>query len=494
MRKPRPEGNSVFAKFSASAGRGRSTARRIAAVTAVTGLVATGALTGAGAAVASEGDQHVNGAVAKLDGLKIHDTALLHYPGDKQPFKMPAGVFELTADGGGTLKTYCIDLHNPTQDGARYQETPWDQSTLNKNENAGKILWILQNSFPQVDNLAELAEKAGAKKLTEKTAAAGTQVAIWRYSDKVEVTAADEDAEKLADYLEKEAKNLAEPKASLALAPKAVSGKPGGRIGPVTVTTNAAQAALTLSDDAAGAGVKLVDAAGKPITTAANGAQVFFDVPAGAADGSATLTAQAETPVPIGRAFTPLVGTSQTMILAGSSRSNAKSIASATWAKTGPVPAVTAKENCDKGGVDVTASNKGDSPFTFTLKGTEHTVPAGGSKTVTVPVGEDQAYDITITGPNGFKETFKGVLDCKTSTPSPNPNPSSQPTPASAGGSTGGSDTTGGNTGGSSSKDNLAATGGSSSTPIIAGVAIALVALGGGAVFFLRKKKATAGE
>ncbi|MEU5974354.1 Cys-Gln thioester bond-forming surface protein [Streptomyces sp. NPDC047315] len=461
----------------------------------MTGLVATGALTGAGAAVASEGDRHVNGATAKLDGLKIYDTALLHYPGDKQPVRMPAGVFGLTAKGGGTLKTYCIDLHNPTQDGAEYQETSWDQSTLNKNENAGKILWILENSFPQVDNLAALADKAGAKRLTEKTAAAGTQVAIWRYSDKVEVTAADENAEKLADYLEKEAKNVAEPKASLALAPKAVSGKPGGRIGPVTVTTNAAQATLTLSPDAAGAGVKVVDAAGKPVTSAATGSKVFFDVPADAADGSATLTAQATTPVPVGRAFTPLVGTSQTMILAGSSESNAKSIATATWAKTGPVPAVTAKENCDKGGVDVTASNKGDSPFTFTLKGTEHTVPAGGSKTVTVPVGEDQAYDITITGPNGFKETFKGVLDCKTSSPSPNP--SSQPTPASAGGSTGGSDSTGGSTSGtsgSSSKDNLAATGGSSATPIIAGVAIALVALGGGAVFFLRRKKATAGE
>ncbi|MFE0422617.1 Cys-Gln thioester bond-forming surface protein [Streptomyces sp. NPDC058953] len=485
----------------ASGRRGRSAVRRIAAATAVTGLVATGALTGAGAAVALDGVPHTGGAVATLAGLKVYDTALLHTPGDKEPFRMPAGLFEL--NGSGTLKTYCIDLHNPTEDGTKYQETPWDQSVLNKNANAGKIRWILQNSYPQVDDLAALARKAGSGQLTEKTAAAGTQVAIWRYSDKADVTAADENAEKLADYLEKEAQNLEEPKASLTFEPLAVSGKPGTRIGPVTVTTNAARAALTLDPEAAGAGVKVVDAAGKPVTGVPTGAKVFFEVPADAPDGRAKLTASATTTVPVGRVFAPQVGTSQTMILAGSSNSDVTAEATATWARTGPVPAVTFKENCDKGGVDVTATNKGDAPFTFTLVGKEYTVPAGGSKTVTVPVAEDQAYDITITGPNDFQESFKGVLDCETSgKPDPEPKPSNEPTPNSAGGTgtSGGTaspgTTTGGTAGttGSTTGGGLAATGGSSATPVIAGVAVALVALGGGAVFFLRKKKAAAGE
>ncbi|MGW4029099.1 Cys-Gln thioester bond-forming surface protein [Streptomyces sp. NPDC004838] len=458
----------------------------------MTGLVATGALTGAGAAVAADGDQHQGGAVATLDGLKTFDDALIYWEGESKPQTMPAGVFEMTVEGGGKLKTYCIDIYNPTRDNAKYQETPWSQTSLNDNKNAGKIHWILQNSYPQVDDLAALAEKAGTGPLTEKTAAAGTQVAIWRYSDNVKVTAEDENAEKLADYLEEKATNLEEPKASLSLTPNAVSGKPGSRLGPVTVSTNAAQAPLALSADAISAGVKLVDEAGKPVTSGANGSKVFFDVPADAPDGSATLTAQAATPVPVGRAFVSAITKSQTMILAGSSQSTVTANATATWAKTGAVPAVTAKKNCDKGGVDVTASNKGDEPFTFTLAGQEHTIPAGGSKTVTVPVAEDQAYDITITGPEGFKENFKGVLDCKTSPPSPNPNPDpenpSEPTPASAGGSStsGGTSTTGGG--------DLAATGSSNATPMIAGIAIALVALGGGAVFFLRKKKVSTGE
>ncbi|MGV9313699.1 Cys-Gln thioester bond-forming surface protein [Streptomyces sp. NPDC003691] len=495
----------LFSASSASGGPGRSAARRAAAAAVVTGLVATGALTGAGAAAATEGARAGGGAVATLAGLKVYDSALLHTPGDKEPFKMPAGLFELTGGGGGTLKTYCIDLHNPTEDGTKYQETPWDQSVLNKNPDAGKIRWILQNSFPQVDDLTALAKTAGAKQLTEKTAAAGTQVAIWRYSDKANVTASDDNAELLADYLfeaAEKAGNLPEPKASLKFEPFAVSGKPGTRIGPVTVTTNAAKATLKLSPEAATAGVKIVDAAGKPVETAADQAKLFFEVPADAPDGTAKLTASATTTVPVGRAFTPLIGTSQTMILAGSSNSDVTAEATATWARTGPVPAVTFKENCDKNGVDVTATNKGDSPFTFTLAGAEHTVPAGGSKTVTVPVDEDQPYDITITGPDGFKENFKGVLDCKPAG-KPEPKPSSEPTPNTAGGSstggTGGSaGTTGGSTAagttGSATGGDLAATGGSSATPVIAGVAIALVALGGGAVFFLRKKKAAAGE
>ncbi|MFJ7492049.1 Cys-Gln thioester bond-forming surface protein [Streptomyces sp. NPDC097727] len=438
-----------------------------------------GTLVGAGSAVADEAPQHQGGAAAVLDGLKTYDRAVLHANGKNEP--LPAGLFEMTVDGGGKLKTYCIDIHNPTQDQAKYLETPWNQTSLGSNKNAGKIRWILEHSYPQVDDLAALAQQAGTGPLTEKTAAAGTQVAIWRYSDDADVDAADSQAEKLADWLEKNAADQAEPKASLALDPAAVSGKSGERLGPVTVHTNAGQVSVTPPADAA-SGVKVTDKAGKPVTTAADGAQLYFDVPAGADDASASLTVQATTSVPVGRAFAG-VTKSQTMILAGSSESTVSAVATATWAKQGAIPAVSAKKNCAKGGVDVTASNTGDEPFTFELAGAEHTVEAGKSETVTVPVAEDQAYDITVTGPGGFTKTFKGVLDCKTSgtgtggTGTDTQTGGDKPAPATTGG---------GSTGGSG---DLAATGGSSATPIIGGVAIALVVVGGGAVFLLRKRK-----
>ncbi len=186
----------------------------------------------------------------------------------------------------------------------------------------------------------------------------------------------------------------------------------------------------------------------------------------------------------VGRAFTGSVGRvkSQTMILAGSSESTATATATASWKKQGAAPAVTAEKNCAKGGVDVTATNKGDAPFRFQLSGKEHVIAPGKSETITVPVGEDQAYEITIKGEGGFTKTFTGVLDCKTAGTTPG-KPSSQPSPATAGGSNSG---TNGTTGGG----DLAETGSSSATPVIAGVAVALVVVGGGAVFFLRKKKA----
>ncbi|MFJ9676828.1 LAETG motif-containing sortase-dependent surface protein [Streptomyces sp. NPDC101194] len=450
---------------------------RLAASVVASGLVMAGTLVGAGSAVADEAPQHQGGAAAVLDGLKTYDRAVIHGNGRNQP--VPAGLFEMTVDGGGKLKTYCIDIHNPTQDQAKYLETPWNQTSLGSNKNAGKIRWILEHSYPQVDDLAALAEQAGTGPLTEKTAAAGTQVAIWRYSDDADVDATDSQAEKLADWLEQNAADQAEPKASLALDPAAVSGRSGERLGPITVHTNAGQVSVTPPADAA-SGVKVTDKAGKPVTAAADGAQLYFDVPAGAADGSASLTVQATTSVPVGRVFAG-VTKSQTMILAGSSESTVSATANATWAKQGAIPAVSAKKNCAKGGVDVTATNKGDEAFTFELAGAKHTVEAGKSETVTVPVAEDQAYDITVTGPGGFTKTFKGVLDCKTSGSGTGGTDTQtggdKPAPATTGG---------GSTGGSG---DLAETGGSSATPVIAGVAIALVVVGGGAVFMLRKRK-----
>ncbi|GAA4943250.1 hypothetical protein GCM10023238_06430 [Streptomyces heliomycini] len=174
-----PEGKSVFALHSASAMTGRrTTARRAAAGAATAGLLTMGLLAGAGNAAADEGDvHHQGGAVATLDGLKTYDSARLDV-GDGKTKNIAAGLFEMSVEGSGRLQSYCIDIHNPTQNKATYLETPWAQTSLGANENAGKILWILQNSYPQVDDLTALSQKSGAEGLTAKTAAAGTQVAI----------------------------------------------------------------------------------------------------------------------------------------------------------------------------------------------------------------------------------------------------------------------------------------------------------------------------
>ncbi|MFJ1606766.1 Cys-Gln thioester bond-forming surface protein [Streptomyces sp. NPDC088253] len=467
----------MFSSFSAWSARRRGAAH-LAAATLVSGLVAAGALATAGAAVADDAPQSQAGATATIGGLKTYGAAVVHDNGVDQ--QVSAGLFEMSVDGGGMLQTYCIDLHNPTQRDAQYQETSWSGTSLNGNKDAGKIRWILQHSYPQVNDLAALADMAGAQGLTEQDAAAGTQVAIWRYSDGADVDAVNPRAEKLADYLQKNARNVAEPQASLTLDPPAVSGHAGERLGPITVHTDADSVTVTPPADAAASGVKVVGKDGKAITSATNGSRLYFDVPKDATDGSAALTVQASTTVPVGRAFAS--GTrSQTQILAGSSESTVSATATANWAKEGAIPALSATTNCAKGGVDVTATVAVDAPFTFELMGAEHTVAAGKSLTVTVPLQEDQAYDFTLTGPNGFEKHFTGMLDCKTqgSASDITTQTVGEPSPALASAaSTGGT--------------NLAETGGSGATPIIAGIAVALVVIGGAAMVLLRKKKAPA--
>ncbi|GCB49312.1 hypothetical protein SNL152K_6647 [Streptomyces sp. NL15-2K] len=463
----------MFAAFSALSMRRRGAAR-LAAATLVSGLVAAGVLAGAGAATADETAQNPGGATATMSGLKTYGDAVIHdAAGD---LKVPAGLFEMSVEGGGTLQTYCVDLHNPAQRDAKYNETPWSGTSLGANKDAGKIRWILQNSYPQVNDLAALGLAAGVGGgLTEQDAAAGTQVAIWRYSDGADVDAVDPQAEKLADYLRKSARDLAEPEASLTLDPPAVSGRPGERLGPVTVHTNAAGVTVTPPADAATSGVRIVDKDGAAVTSAVHGGQVFFEVPEDAANGSSDLTVQASTTVPVGRAFASQ-GRSQTQILAGSSESTVSATASGTWAKKGAIPALSAVRNCAKGGLDITAANKGDEAFTFALLGVEHSIAAGVSRTVTIPLQEDQAYDFTITVPGGFEKRFTGVLDCRTqgSETGASTQTLSEPSPATVG---------------SPATDvNLAATGGSSATPIIAGVAIALVVIGGAALVVVGRK------
>lgn len=468
-----------------------ATAARLGTVTLVSGLLAAGVLSGAGTAVADERPQPQGGATATINGLKTYGEAVIHENGGDQ--RVAAGLFEMSVDGGGTLQTYCVDLHNPTQRDARYQETSWSGTSLGTNKNAGRIRWILQNSYPQVNDLAALARQARVSGLTEQDAAAGTQVAIWRYSDGAKVEAVDPRAEKLADYLEKSARNSAEPQASLTLDPPEVSGRPGDLLGPVTVHTNAGGVTVAPPADAATSGVRIIDKTGKVITSAKDGSRLYFDIPEDAAGGtsqtfgtgggSAQLTVQASTTVPVGRAFAS-ESRSQTQILAGSSESTVSATAGATWAAEGAIPAVSARKNCAKGSVDVTASNKGDQPFTFQLMGAEHTIPAGASRTVSVPLQEDQAYDFTITGPNGFSRRFTGVLDCRTqgALTTKNTQTLSGPGLATVGGNSPTSDT------------DLAATGGSAVTPVIAGLAIGLVVIGGAVLVMLRRKETQTGE
>ncbi|MFC5667593.1 Cys-Gln thioester bond-forming surface protein [Kitasatospora misakiensis] len=485
-----------------------------------TGVALGGGLFAAGAAAAADAP---GGAVTAV----IQPTLMSEEIAIEGSHAIQGGLFTLkTADG--EIKTYCIDIDHPVDitSGIEYQESDWKSSSLGRPEkaqDASKIRWILENSYPQVTDLKKLAADAGVKgELTKEDAAAGTQAAIWKFSDGKNAIPVDAEAKQLRDYLvsDKNKGIAAEPKPSLSLTPDSVSGKPGGKIGPFTLNSSANEVKFAVAGDSADK-VKLVDKDGKPVTDLAGPIQkdtpLFLDVPEGTADGTATVQAAAETVVPSGRVFlskgyTPAKH-SQTMILAGSTKLSVKDAAKATWkAAKGPLVDSSAVVECVSNGVKVSVANGGDEAANVSVKpGKDITVQPGKIETVVVPVAEDTAYDITVTGPNGFSKNFKGVLDCKTTsvtTPTPTPSattPSTKPsTPApTTAAPTGAASVTPSSTVSATataahpaptssapgSTGGLAQTGGSDATPIIAAVAGGLVVAGGAAVFLLRRRR-----
>ncbi|MFJ5235102.1 Cys-Gln thioester bond-forming surface protein [Kitasatospora sp. NPDC088391] len=458
---------------------------RIAAVVLASGLAVGAGLAGAGTAAAADPS---SGVTAKLSYIDAH--RLVEYgekfeqqstarPGDWIP--VTAGQFKLKVIGTETvLQVYCIDVLNETLKDATYHETDWASTSLGQSAKvkakAGpKIQWLLENSFPHLDEGA-LGKAAGIEGLTKDDAAAATQLAIWHYSDpSIVLRQVDDNArtKKLIDWLiaQADAKGGAEePKPSLALDPASVAGKSGDLLGPITVTAGGTADNVTVALDKKGtdAGITLVDKNGAAVKNAKSGDQLFAKVPAGAAAGTASVTADATATINLGRAF---VGDdngkhSQTLILAGTDKVKVNALATLAWAPKGPIPAATAKVDCTKGAVVITATNKGDQDWTFNVGGKDVTIKPGSTQDITLPVAEDTAYKFTVTGPGGFSQTFSGVLNCKTDS---NTLPPTTPAPTPSG-------------------PELASTGGGMGTGTTAAVAGALLIAGAAAVYRLRRR------
>ncbi|MBV6697632.1 Cys-Gln thioester bond-forming surface protein [Kitasatospora aureofaciens] len=422
------------------------------------------------------------------------------------------GLFTLKTSSG-ELQTYCIDFGNPVylDSQAKYQESDWKSSSLgrkDKAQDASKIRWILENSYPQVTDLEKLSKDAAVDgQLSKEDAAAGTQAAIWKFSDGKDAVPQNSKARQLRDYLigDKNKGIAAEPKPSLTLAPD-VSGKSGSKLGPFTLNSSAGQVKLAVNGNSADK-IKVLDKDGKPVGDALNGpiakdTQLFLDVPAGTPDGGAVLTASAETVVPSGRVFLSEGYTpekhSQTMILAGSSKLSVSANAKANWKQgKGALIDSIAQVECENSGVRVSVANGGDEAATVTVKpGKDLTVQPGKTESLLLTVANKAAYDITVTGPNGYTNNFKGILDCKSATtpvtPSSGPStPGASGAPTTPAGTPSKSSSTApapAVTSSAPGTGGLAQTGASSNTPILAGVAGALVIAGGAAVFFLRRR------
>ena len=101
-------------------------------------------------------------------------------------------VFEAARDDQGAnrkpdLLAYCIEMDvrarfNVDVELAEWSQFPGENEFTGNREVQEKVGWIVQNNYPAVD-LADLGEQAGIDRLTAAEAIAGTQHAIWHFTD-----------------------------------------------------------------------------------------------------------------------------------------------------------------------------------------------------------------------------------------------------------------------------------------------------------------------
>ncbi|GAA4890832.1 thioester domain-containing protein [Streptomonospora salina] len=261
-------------------------------------------------------------------------------------------LFKLELDDGTVLRTYCIDFETGIVGGAKYEEDAWDNYP-GKGDFAApaKVHWVLQNSFPKVD-VATLADESEVDGLTEKDAVAGTQAAIWHFSNDVDFgdKGNDPEVKALYDYLVGDAQDEAqsqEPEMSLSITPQQAEGTAGETVGEFLLETSAdgVQVDLDSPED-----VALVDLDnGEPIEGAfTDGTEFGVQVPEDADAGAAELSASISTELHMGRLFKGSEQETQTLISAEQKTVSADTAAAASWsAASEPSPSPSPSESTE---------------------------------------------------------------------------------------------------------------------------------------------------
>lgn len=286
-----------------------------------------------------------------------HDVWLKH--GDKTE-KQGTSVIKLRIDDEKdrtNVLAYCVELPTPLKDKDVLKEVPWDKHP-NKNtkftgDNPGKVLWILNRSYPN-KSVDEIKKTFDVPKLDKKDVIAATQAALWHFSDdaqlEVDNKKNDSDVVDLYKKLISQAQvEKEEPKPTLEVDPASQTGKAGQKIGPFKVTTTASEVKLTANLPE---GVTLVDGAGNPLAVQNKGdvgiqnagekvSEFFVSVPEGTKDGQASFKLSAEAEIALGRLFVAHDGkddgVAQSLVVAQPQKVKVETGGKADW-KTEVVP------------------------------------------------------------------------------------------------------------------------------------------------------------
>ncbi|WP_158716263.1 Cys-Gln thioester bond-forming surface protein [Blastococcus sp. Marseille-P5729] len=234
-------------------------------------------------------------------------------------------TYDIVTPGQPVTTAYCIDLTTKYRKGAPLRESSWSQAPAIA-PFAPKVSWVLHHSYPYLP-LDQIAPGISFDQgLSTREAVAATQAAIWHYSNGISLKATDvvgsagekQDVVALYSHLTgpDNVGTSEVPDAKVELAGVPDDAVAGQRIGPIMITT---ATPTTLSVEGP-QGVRILDAAGKPVDSIDTATEVFLDVPVDLPPGTATITAVAEGTIPTGRIFTPArtdaESVTQTLVLA----------------------------------------------------------------------------------------------------------------------------------------------------------------------------------
>jgi TQXA domain-containing protein/LPXTG-motif cell wall-anchored protein len=307
--------------------------------------------------------------------------------------KLDTSLIGLQIDNTDTkVQSYCVELPTPLKGGHGLKEVAWDKHP-NPNtkfkENADKISWILQHTFPLIK--AEALGKEVGKDVSEQEAIGATQAAIWHFSDGANLDRGrvkNDDVVAVYDYLigSKNEGIKEQPTPTLAIEPADKTGVTGDLIGPFTVTTTAGEVVLKADLPA---GVTLADKDGNTLSNPKEGTfavkdagvktkEFFVKVPAGTPDGKATFSVEANAELTQGRLFVSSNDNLQTqsLIVAFPVKTDLKATGTAAWA-AGTAPTTPTSTTTE----ETTPSTTESTPTSETVPTTTTTqaVPAGGS-------------------------------------------------------------------------------------------------------------------
>ncbi|MEO6083725.1 MAG: thioester domain-containing protein [Umezawaea sp.] len=308
--------------------------------------------------------------------------------------KLSTSLIGLQIDDTKTkVQAYCVELPTRLEHGQGLKEVAWDQHPNPKTkfkENADKISWILQHTYPLIK--AEALGKEVGKNVSEEEAIGATQAAIWHFSDGANLDKGrvkDADVVAVYDYLTG-SENVGikeQPTPTLAIAPADKTGVTGDLIGPFTVTTTAGEAVLKADLPA---DVTLTDENGNPLANPEEGTfavqdagvktkQFFVKVPTDAPDGKATFSVEVNAELTQGRLFVSSNDRKQTqsLIVAFPAKVDLKANGTAAWAK-GEAPSTPPSTTTEETPPSTTSETAPPTSETVPTTTTQP-VPAGGS-------------------------------------------------------------------------------------------------------------------